>query len=33
MPDNKRCFIDTNVWLYALIESEGKLKIINPFVE
>jgi len=22
MPDNKRCFLDTNIWLYALIESE-----------
>ena len=24
MPENSLCFVDTNVWLYALIESEDK---------
>jgi len=26
MPENSLCFVDTNVWLYALIESEDKAK-------
>jgi predicted nucleic acid-binding protein len=26
MPENKSCFIDTNVWLYALIEGQDKKK-------
>ena len=36
MPDNERCFIDTNVWLYALIESkenERKSKTAKELLE